>query len=67
MRAADALERHLLEHPEELGLDLEVDVADLVQEEGPAVGLLEAAHAVAVGAGERPLDVAEQLALEQVL
>ena len=66
-RAANVLEGHFLEHPDVLGLDLEVDVADLVQEEGPAVGLLEAAHAVAVGAGERPLDVAEQLALEQVL
>ena len=67
LRAADALERHLLEHAQQLGLDLQVDVADLVEEERAAVGLLEPADAVAVGAGERPLDVAEQLALEQAL
>ena len=67
LRAADALERHLLEHAQQLGLDLEVDVADLVEEERAAVGLFEPAHAVAVGAGERTLDVAEELAFEQAL
>ena len=41
-------------------------VADLVEEERAAVGLLEAALAGARGAGERALLVAEQLALEQV-
>ena len=44
LRAADPLERHLLEHAEQLGLDLEVDVADLVEEERAAVGLLEPAR-----------------------
>ena len=42
-------------------------VADFVEEERAAVGLLEAADALLVGAGERPLLVAEQLRLEQVL
>ena len=51
----------------QLGLDLEVDVADLVEEERAAVGLLEPPDAVAVGPGERTLDVAEQLAFEQAL
>ena len=44
LRAADALERHLLEHAEQLGLDLQVDVADLVEEQRAAVGLLEPAR-----------------------
>ena len=44
LRAADPLERHLLEHAQQLGLDLEVDVADLVEEERAAVGLLEPAR-----------------------
>ena len=42
-------------------------VADFVEEQRAAVGLLEAADALLVGAGERPLLVAEQLRLEQVL
>ena len=67
LRAADALEGHFLEHAQQLGLNLEVDVADLVQEERAAVGLLEPPDAVAVGPGERTLDVAEQLAFEQAL
>src|SRR5262249_26837391 len=67
LRAADALEGHLLEHAEQLGLDFEVDVADLVEEERSAVGLFESPDPVAIGAGEGPSDVAEQLALEQAL
>ena len=42
-------------------------VADLVEEEGAAVALLELADAAAVSAGEGALLVAEQLALQQVL
>src|SRR5439155_25050335 len=38
----------------------------LVEEQGAAVGPLEGPLAVADGAGEGPLDVAEQLALDQV-
>ena len=51
--------------PQELGLLAEGDVGDLVEEEGAAVGQLEAAYPVALGVGEGALDVAEQLALEQ--
>ena len=39
-------------------------VADLVQEERAAVGVLEAAFAVGAGVGEGAFDVAEQLVLE---
>jgi hypothetical protein len=67
LRAADALEGLPLQDAQQLGLDLEVDVADLVEEQRAAVGLLEPPDAVAVGAGEGPLDVAEQLALQQAL
>ena len=44
---------------------LEVDVADLVEEERAALGHLEAALLAGVGAGERALLVAEQLRLDQ--
>ena len=65
--AADALEGLLLEHAQHLGLGGRRHVADLVEEEGAAVALLELADAAAVGAGEGALLVAEQLALQQVL
>ena len=65
--AADALERPLLEHAEELHLHGRRDLADLVEEERAAVGLLEAADAPLVRAGERALLVAEELALEERL
>ena len=45
----------------------ERDLADLVEEERAAVGLLEAALAARDGAGERALLVAEELALEERL
>jgi hypothetical protein len=44
-----------------------VHLADLVEEERAAVGLLEAADAAAVGAGEGALLVAEELGLEERL
>ena len=65
--AADPLELLLLQQPQHLGLRRRRHVADLVEEERAAVGLLELADAAAVGPGERALLVAEQLALEQRL
>ncbi len=62
---ADALEMALLQHAQQLALQLERDFADLVEEQRAAVGELEAADAVAQRAGERALHVAEELALEQ--
>src|SRR4029079_8937497 len=52
---------------QDLGLRVRAHVPDLVEEERAAVGLLEAADALLVGAGERALLVAEQLGLEEVL
>ncbi len=56
-----------LERPEQLDLGRERDVADLVEEQGAAVGVLEPPFALAVGAGEGAPDVAEELAFEDVL
>ena len=54
------------EHAEQLDLDRDRHVADLVEEQRAAVGVLKPADAIAVGAGERPFDVAEQLAFQHV-
>ena len=45
-RAAEALELVLLQHAQELGLRARAHVADLVEEQRAAVGLLEAADAL---------------------
>ena len=55
------------EEAQQLHLDVLVEFAEFVEEQGAAVGDLEEALVVAVGAGERPLLVAEQLALDEVL
>ena len=62
---ADALEIALLQHAQQLALQLQRNFADLVEKQRAAVGELEAADAVAHRAGEGALDVAEELALEQ--
>src|SRR3546814_7219755 len=53
-------------HPQQPGLGLQRHVADLVQEQGAALRLLEAAGGPHGGAGERSLLVAEQLRLDQL-
>ena len=53
------------ERAQELGLQLERELADLVEEQRAAVGALEGARALAVGAGEGAALVAEQLALDE--
>ena len=52
-------------HAQELDLELGRRAIDLVEEDAAGVGGLEAAGAVFIGACERALDVAEQLAFEQ--
>ena len=56
----------VLQHPQQLRLQLGRHLGDLVEQQGAAVGQLEAAAAQPGGAGERPLLVAEQLALHQL-
>ena len=57
----------LLQDAQQLDLQLGAHAGDFVEEDRAAVGRLEAAGLVVDGAGERPLDVAEQLALQQAL
>src|SRR5262245_27431804 len=67
LAATDALERLLLQYPQDLRLGRQRHVADLVKKQGAAVGLLEPADAAALRPGEGALLVAEQLALQQRL
>ena len=55
----------VLEHLQELGLERQGHLADLVEEHGAAVGELELARLLPVGAGEGAALVAEELGLEQ--
>src|SRR5690606_36068127 len=52
--------------PQELGLEVDVELADLVEEDRAARGLLEAAAVLADRAGERALLVAEQRRLDEI-
>src|SRR6185436_17268063 len=63
----DPLELLLLDHPEELGLEIETHLRDFVQQQSPAVGSLERALSPGGGAGEGPLLVPEERALDQAL
>ncbi len=58
-------ELSLLDDPQELCLDRGGDVADLVQEQGAAVGLLQEPLLGGDGAGEGTAHVAEELALQE--
>src|SRR5207248_11316877 len=64
VRAAHGLERLLLQDAQHLRLRLDAHVADLVEEQRSPVGQLELAAPIRDRAGERPADVAEQLALD---
>ena len=65
--AAEPLDHAGLEHAQQLRLRLEAQVADLIQEQGPAIRQLEAAHAPLGGAREGAALVAEHLGLHQIL
>ena len=64
---ADRLHGLRLEHAQELRLRRERQLAELVEEQRAAARLDERALAIAVGAGERAADVAEQVRVDQVL
>ena len=59
---AEAPDRLLLQDAQELHLEVERQLADLVEKERPARGLLEEAAPVGDGVGERALLVPEELA-----
>ena len=61
--AADALDLALLQRAQQLRLQLQRQLADLVEEQRAAVGDLELAGPIALRAGERARHVPEQLAL----
>ncbi len=65
--AADPPHLAVLQHAQVLRLQVRAHLGDLVEEDGAAVGQLEVAGPPRHRAGEGPLLVAEQLALEQRL
>ncbi len=67
VRSADSLESAVLKHAQQLGLHSQGHLADFVEEQSASLGQLEPAFLLAIGAGEGPAFVAEELALEQVL
>ena len=62
---ADGQNLAVFQHPQQFDLQRGRDVGHLVEEERAAVGLFQQALAGLLGPGERPADVAEQLALGQ--
>ena len=62
----DPVELLLLQHPQQVHLGFEGDVADLVEKDGAPGGQFELPLLHLQGSGERPLLVSEQLALDQV-
>ena len=66
-RRADALDFAGLQHAQQLRLQPDRHVGDLVEEQRALVCHLEAADAVVARVGERPLHVAEELALGDAL
>ena len=64
-RAADALELLLLQHTQQLGLQVEPHFGNFVQQQRAAVGALEGALDPLNGAGESALFVTEQRRLHQ--
>ncbi len=65
--AADPVELAIGQHAQQAGLGVGRHVADLIEEQGAAVGLLEAAAALIGRTGEGTFLVTEQLGFHQVL
>ena len=63
---ADGQHLALLDDAEELGLELERQLADLVEKQGPAAGGAHQAGVGLAGAGEGAAHVAEELALDEL-
>ena len=62
----DSVELAIGQHPQQTGLYFQRHIADLIQKQGTAIGLLEAAVAHAVGTGKGSLFVAEELGFDQL-
>jgi hypothetical protein len=66
LRPADPLKLVLLKDAEQLRLEVRLQVADFIEEGGPAVGQLQLPARALVGARKGPALMPEQLALEQL-
>ncbi|MDT4845116.1 hypothetical protein FQZ97_790940 [compost metagenome] len=64
--ATDTLEGALLQYAQQLDLHRQWHIANFIEEQGTAVGQLEAPGAAGDGAGKRALLMAEQLAFQQL-
>ena len=64
--AADRGVFALLQHAQQPGLGIHRHVADLVEEQGSALGLLETAGGLVLGAGKGALFVSEQFGFDQI-
>jgi hypothetical protein len=64
LHIAEPAEAFLLEHLQQLRLDLDVDVADLVEKQRAAMGKIEESLLRLHGSGERSALVSEQLRFE---
>src|SRR5258705_8287001 len=65
LRRPEALEGAFLQHAQQLGLEVERQIADLIEEQRSVVRELEAPLACANRARERAARVSEQLALDE--
>ncbi len=65
--AAQPVVREAVQGPQQLGLDLEIEIANLVQKECSFVGEFEKAGLHGIGTAERAFLVTEKLALYQML
>ena len=64
--AAHPGDLHFLQHPQQMDLHLQGQVADLVEENGSVVGALKDAHfSLPLGSGEGPPLVSEELAFDE--
>ncbi|MNC47295.1 hypothetical protein D3C75_963480 [compost metagenome] len=65
--AAHPLDLRLLQEAQQVGLKIQRQVADLVEEQGTAMGRLDPTDLALVGTSEGPLLVTEQFGLDQLL
>ncbi len=63
---ADRRDLPLFEHGEQFGLQMQRQIADLVEEQGAAAGRLDAPDPVALGVGKGAFHMTEQLGIDQL-
>ena len=63
LRPSDTLDLPVLQHPQQLHLNIRLQFADLIQKYGSVIGAFETSQMPRHGTGEGPFFVAEQLAV----